>query len=109
MTTLGDVATVRSKNAGPFVLTIDVFCPTVATYARIRSTLTAERVAGLLACDVATLAVFPLADLHVLKFSLPRPTVQGSPDDRAMHGAQFAALLAELPLPATRDPAHRES
>lgn len=41
---------------------------------------------------------FDIAELNVIKFSLPRPVVQGSRADRDMHGAQWAALLEELPL-----------
>jgi hypothetical protein len=32
----------------------------------------------------------------VVKFSFPRPIVQGTRFDRDMHGASFANLIAEL-------------
>jgi hypothetical protein len=41
---------------------------------------------------------FDIADLSVVKLSFPRPVVQGSATDRDMHGAQWAALVAEMPL-----------
>lgn len=42
MTTLGEqVVTVRSKNAGPFWLTIDIFCGDPDTFARARRRWTA--------------------------------------------------------------------
>ena len=36
---------------------------------------------------------FEIDDLMVLKFSLPRPNIQGTPADSDMHGAALGALL----------------
>jgi hypothetical protein len=41
---------------------------------------------------------FDIASLNVIKISLPRPDVQGSRNDRDMHGASFGALLVDLEL-----------
>ena len=41
---------------------------------------------------------FDIRDLNVIKFSFPRPVVQGARADRDMHGAQWAILLAELEM-----------
>jgi hypothetical protein len=99
MTPLGQqVVKVRSKNAGPFWVTIDIFCGDAATYARIVPALDTGRVAALYATPLQTLKRFDIPDLYVIKFSLPRPVVQGSREDRDMHGAQWAALLEELPV-----------
>lgn len=46
----------------------------------------------------AELKRFDIPDLRVIKFSLPRPIIQGSAADRDMHGAQYAALLEEMPV-----------
>lgn len=99
MTQLRDVVQkVRSKNAGPFWLTIDIFCGTEAAFAQVRDGLSTDRVAALFAVDVATLKRFDIADLNVVKFSLPRPVIQGDIRDRDMHGAGWAPLLAEIAL-----------
>jgi hypothetical protein len=99
MTPLGQqVVKVRSKNAGPFWVTIDIFCGDAETFARIAAALDSGRVAQLYGTPLQLLKRFDIADLHVVKFSLPRPVVQGNRDDRDMHGAQWAALLEELPL-----------
>ena len=90
------VSTIRSKNAGPFWLTVDVFCGTPAVFRRVCAILSSERVAAVLQTDAATLKRFEMADLNVLKFSLPRPCVQGHRQDRDMHGASYANLLAEI-------------
>ena len=99
MKPLGEqVVKVRSKNAGPFWVTIDVFCGDAATFARVAAALDTARVAQLYATPVQVLKRFDIPDLCVIKFSLPRPVVQGNRDDRDMHGAQWAALLEELPV-----------
>lgn len=87
---------VRSKNAGPFWLTVDVFCPDATTFDQLRATLTNAKVAAAFNCPTQQLRRFEIETLHVLKFSLPRPEVQGSPADRDMHGASFATLIAEI-------------
>lgn len=99
MTKLADIAAkVRSKNAGPFWLTLDIFCDTPEIFARTCGALTSERVAAAFRMDAEDLKRFEIADLNVLKFSLPRPEVQGTRSDRDMHGASFANLLAEMDI-----------
>jgi hypothetical protein len=97
MTRLADVADkIRSKNAGPFWLTIDIFCGNAAAFERVSETLSTQGVATLFQVAPDTLKRFDLADLHVVKFSLPRPNIQGTATDRDMHGASFANLLADI-------------
>lgn len=89
---------VRSKNAGPFWLTIDIFCGDAATYENISKKLQTKAVADLFNTNSQTLKRFDIAELHVIKFSLPRPQTQGSIHDRDMHGASWAALLGDLDI-----------
>jgi Domain of unknown function (DUF4387) len=89
---------VRSKNAGPFWLTIDIFCGSDAAFARVRDGLPSARLAAVFGADAASLKRFEIPALRVIKFSLPRPSVQGSPADRDMHGASWAALVGEITL-----------
>ena len=97
MNRLADVADkIRSKNAGPFWLTIDIFCGNAAAFERVSETLSTQGVATLFQVAPDTLKRFDLADLHVVKFSLPRPNIQGTATDRDMHGASFANLLADI-------------
>ena len=99
MTQLRDVVQkVRSKNAGPFWLTIDIFCGTPAAFAQVVDALSTARVAALFDVSPDTIKRFDIADLNVVKFSLPRPVVQGDIRDRDMHGAGWAPLLAEVEL-----------
>ena len=97
---VGDVAAkVRSKNAGPFWVTVDVFCGSSAAYARLVQIPTAA-IAQVYGQPAQMLKRFDIADLHAIKISFPRPVVQGSRDDRDMHGAQWAHLLAEMEIDA---------
>lgn len=100
MSELGDIVEkVRSKNAGPFWLTIDIFCASPEVFDRVRGAVSTERVAALFGLDVARVKRFEIAPLNVVKFSLPRPAVQGAREDRDMHGAAWAALVSEMELP----------
>lgn len=95
---VADIATkVRSKNAGPFWVTIDVFCGSAEAYARLSRLATAD-IARVYSQPEQLLKRFDIPELHVIKISFPRPVVQGSRDDRDMHGAQWAHLLAEMPI-----------
>lgn len=99
MADLGSIsAKIRSKNAGPFWLTIDIFCGNRAAFVRISAGLDSARVAALYGADPATLKRFDIAELNVVKFSLPRPAIQGTRADRDMHGAAWACLLEELAI-----------
>ncbi len=94
---LGDIVPkVRSKNAGPFWLTIDVFCGSEAVFDRVAKALQTKEVARRFAVAPEAIKRFDIAALHVVKFSLPRPVIQGNKADRDMHGASFAAILAEM-------------
>jgi len=100
MAELGQIAdNVRSKNAGPFWVTMDIFCGDAARYGHITEHLKTQAVAALFDAPINTLKRFDIADLYVIKVSLPRPVVQGMRADRDMHGAQWGALLAEMTLP----------
>lgn len=99
MAELGHIAEkVRSKNAGPFWLTIDIFCGNATAFERVSKGLASDRVASLFRMDVDQLKRFDIPDLNVVKFSLPRPAVQGTRADRDMHGAAWAVLLEELEI-----------
>lgn len=99
MPNLRDIAyKVRSKNAGPFWLTVDIFCGTEPAFRQISDGLSTERVASVFGANATEVKRFEIPDLNVVKFSLPRPSIQGSIEDRDMHGASWAALLAEVSI-----------
>lgn len=90
------VEKIRSKNAGPFWLTIDIFCGNPAAFARVCAGLDAKTAARLLGTPESDIQRFEIEDLAVLKISLPRPHIQGTRLDRDMHGASFANLLCDV-------------
>ncbi len=99
MVELGQIVEkVRSKNAGPFWLTIDIFCGRTEIFERVSQGVSTERLAKLFDMDPVEMKRFDIPSLNVVKFSLPRPVVQGTAADRDMHGASYAALVAELGL-----------
>lgn len=97
MPEIGQVAAkVRSKNAGPFWLTIDIFCGTPAAFTQIVNGLSTDRVATALGVDPGVIKRFDIDALNVIKISLPRPAIQGRANDRDMHGAGWASVISEL-------------
>ena len=102
---LGDLArVVRSKNAGPFELTLDVIFPDRETWAAAEATgyFTRERIAELYRVppgDVYEVVWFEPA--NALKITLARRRAQGSIGESDTYGAQQHAplLTVELPWP----------
>ncbi|MEM8870086.1 MAG: DUF4387 family protein [Pseudomonadota bacterium] len=90
------VSKVRSKNAGPFWLTVDVFCGDPQVFARVRDGLSTEAVAQAFHQPAEALKRFDIEALNVVKFSLPRIVVQGYRQDRDMHASQWAWLVGAL-------------
>jgi hypothetical protein len=99
MAKLSEVADrLRAKNAGPFWLTIDIFCPDAKAYERVAKGLKTEEVAALYGVPSQVLKRFDIPALNVVKISMPRPAVQGSRGDRDMHASQWAWLLADVKI-----------
>jgi hypothetical protein len=102
--TLGDLARlVRSKNAGPYWMTIDVFLADDADYEQAARVLSGEAVAAAYRIDPACVRLYRLPDIRVIKASFPRPVVQGSLGDRDLHAGQQHIPLAVLPLSSNRE------
>ena len=97
MSTLGEkVSRIRSKNAGPFWITIDIFCGKKEVYKDVCMNLDNSKIANLLRVKGQDLKRFDIEQLYVIKFSFPRKIPQGHILDRDMHGAQIAVLLSEM-------------
>jgi hypothetical protein len=101
VTRLRDVASlIRSKNAGPFVLTVDILFESEETYnAVVNSELfTLEQIASLLRLPGDDVRFVPYPAGRAVKVSFPRYTVAGSPDDTDVAGGQQYAALVNLEL-----------
>ena len=90
------VKKIRSKNAGPFWITIDIFCGSEEVYLDVCLNLKNSKVANLLMINTRDLKRFEIEKLNVVKFSFPRNITQGHILDRDMHGGQLAVLLSEM-------------
>ena len=97
LSTLGEkVKKIRSKNAGPFWITIDIFCGNKKVYEEVCNELTNSKIVRLLMIKEQDIKRFEIDNLNVIKFSFPRKIIQGDIFDRDMHGAQLAVLLSEM-------------
>lgn len=91
---------VRSKNAGPTQLTLDLFFRDEAGYAQAASSsvLASDAVATLYGVPAAQVQRHLLPQLMAIKFTLPRRICAGNPGDGDIYGAQQHAPLLELIL-----------
>ena len=91
---------VRSKNAGPTVLTLDLFMKDAAAYQRALASpaLQPDAVARLYDAPASEVSRHLLPELHAIKFSLPRAICAGTPGDGDVYGAQQHGPLLELRL-----------
>ena len=88
---------IRSKDAGPFMLTTDLFCHDAEAYARAVD-------AGLLDVafwadaydqDPSVVEVHPVEAISAIKVSFPRPVVSGDLADTDITGGQQYARVVE--------------
>ena len=88
LTTLAPV--IRSKNAGPTLLTLDLFFRDADAYdqAVVSTALSTQAVADLYCQPQQDVLRFDLPDILAIKFSLPRAVCAGSPGDGDVYGAQ---------------------
>lgn len=91
---------VRSKNAGPFWVTIDIFCDTDAAYEKISGSkqLSTAAIAEIYHVQKDDVEIYHLPDLKVIKISLPREVPQGAPGERDMHAGQQYLQLMDLAI-----------
>jgi hypothetical protein len=88
---------VRSKNAGPFWATIEIFCDDDESYNKIKNSprVTKEKVAELYRVKGGEVKAFYVDSLRVIKFSYPRPLPSGHKYENDMHTGQQYIRLAE--------------
>ncbi|TFI40417.1 DUF4387 domain-containing protein [Rhodococcus sp. 1R11] len=99
---LGDLASkIRSKNAGPFWVTIDIFFPDRESYAdaAAEGTITPDSLSAVYGVPENSIKIFRLDQLHAIKISYPRAIPQGSIHDRDIHAAQQYIPLLTFRIP----------
>lgn len=100
---LYDLAEVlRSKNAGPLLITFDVILPDAATYRRVveSEVLTPELIGRLYDLPPADVQIMAFETANAIKITIPRtgPT-SGAPGDRDVYGAQQHVPLIDILIP----------
>jgi hypothetical protein len=102
MPRLRDLATlVRSKNAGPFLLTFDFVFPDEASYRRVLDSgaLSPDRFHQLYGTPPERVQVIPYPPGRAIKVTIPRPVPSGDLDDTDVFGGQLFGPLADLEIP----------
>jgi hypothetical protein len=87
---------IRSKNAGPFWITFDIVFENVEDFERVVSAkvLTKEWISGTYKIPQDTLIFVEIPAARAIKFSFPRPRIQGDLGESDMYsGQQYAPLL----------------
>jgi len=102
MATIADLAVlVRSKNAGPFWLTIDVMFDDEGKYRRVRDSglITRDGIARMFGRNPDDIIVVNHDVALAIKVSFPRPQSSGSKYDSDVYGGQQYAPLLALAVP----------
>lgn len=91
---------VRSKNAGPFWVTVDIFFADDDGFDRYRCdpALSTPRIAALFGTGADLVRRFEVPQLQMIKLSFPRTAPQGGVVERDMHGGQFFVRLLGIAL-----------
>ena len=92
---------IRSKNAGPFELTIDILFSDQATYERVKRSgkVSKEFIAGMFQIDPARVKLFHYDPAYAIKASVPRYTTSGDPDETDVFAGQQYPQLVDLEIP----------
>ncbi|MGF6771798.1 hypothetical protein P3T18_004285 [Paraburkholderia sp. GAS199] len=102
MPAIKDFASVcRSKNAGPFMVTLDIVFETDAIYDRVAATgiLKAELFARLYGVRPDQVQLTPYRAARAFKATLPRLVSSGDIGDTDVYGSQQHAPLLDIDIP----------
>lgn len=94
---------IRSKNAGPFVLTFDFMARDESAYRQLCSSglLSARLFARLFHIAEDQVGYYELDAAQAVKVTIPRPVVQGSLADADCYGGQQYALVLDALNPVS--------
>jgi hypothetical protein len=92
--------TVRSKVAGPFWVTTDLFFDSKENYDRYMQSpaISAENIAEIYGVKAEQVMHFPVPDLNMIKISFPRPVPQGGFEERDLHSGQQYTYMLDLEM-----------
>ena len=104
MKTLGELAKIiRSKNAGPFVITFDIMFETSEVYKHVVNSkiISIERFSKLFSMDPKDITIFYVDNANAIKITMPRPYFQGDLEDGDNYAGQQYPPLIDLEIPGT--------
>ena len=89
---------IRSKDAGPFMLTIDFFFVDADSRRAFMDAdvFSAARIGALYGVDPTIVQTYDLPDINALKISFPRPIVSGDFGDTDITGGQQYSLVIDM-------------
>jgi hypothetical protein len=102
MSKLKDLAkVVRSKNAGPFYLTLDIMFAEQKTYERVRDSgaIDTKTVCLLYSMQPDQVRIIPYDEAYAIKITLNRPIPAADVSDTDIYGTQQHAPLLEINIP----------
>ena len=91
----------RSKNAGPFLLTLDVIFPDRETFEKVRASgvITRELISRLYGVSVDDVLLVEFPPANAIKATIPRLHGSGDVEDTDVYGAQQHAPLMDVEVP----------
>jgi hypothetical protein len=91
---------IRSKNAGPTQLTIDILFDDAGTFERARTSnnLSPAAIAQCYGLAPEQVRIIPYPPAHALKVVMDRPVVAGTPGDRDVYGAQQHGPILDMDI-----------
>jgi hypothetical protein len=98
---LSDIAKlIRSKNAGPFMLTFDVMFGNAADFDLVKESdaINLVLISELYNCDIGDIAIEFFRAANSIKISIPRPTISGSLEDSDVFGGQQYGPLVNVDI-----------
>ncbi len=102
MTRLRDLAKlIRTKNAGPFQLTLDIMFPDRATYEHVVNSgvISIASMANYFKVPETDVRLFKYAPANAIKVTVPRMVPSGAPEDTDLFGGQQFAPLVNIEVP----------
>lgn len=102
MVRIRDIAvTCRSKNASPFLLTLDVVFPDRVTFDKVQASgvISADLISRLYSVPVKDVLLVEYPPANAFKATIPRLHGSGDVEDTDVYGAQQHAPLMDVEVP----------
>jgi len=91
---------IRSKNAGPFTLTVDLFFSDADKFKTVMDSPAFEKqkIASLYNVSGDEVQIHPFAEILAIKITMPRTISSGAPGDLDVYGSQQHFPLGDIEI-----------